>query len=112
MSIAGMITGMPEPDLKRYMRSTSNKPVTVGLLSSIRQALAVVPPMSKDISRSSPRRSAKWLATRAPAAGPDSTMRTGKRLAVSVPSTPPLLIMISGAPGKPRSACARVSRSR
>ncbi len=38
---------MPLPSQKRYLRSTSKLPVTSGLRSSIRQALAVVPPMSK-----------------------------------------------------------------
>ena len=40
------------------MRSTSKCPVTSGWRSSMRQAFAVVPPMSKDNSRSSPSTSA------------------------------------------------------
>ena len=47
MSIDGMVSGMPLPSLKRYCGRPRTAPVTSGLRSSIRQALAVVPPMSK-----------------------------------------------------------------
>ena len=66
---------------------------------SIRQALAVVPPMSNDISRSRPSTSAIVAGGERAAAGPLSIMRTGLRRAVSAPTTPPELSMISGALG-------------
>ena len=44
---------------------------------SMRQVLAVVPPMSKHSRRSSPRRRAYQAPASAPAAGPDSTRRIG-----------------------------------
>ena len=79
----GMRTGVPLPFLKRDWRSTSKARAFSGSPSSIRQILAVVPPMSKDRMRRSPRSSAMRPARMAPPAGPDSTRRTGKRAAVS-----------------------------
>ena len=86
------------------MRSTSKLPVTSGLRFSIRQALAVVPPMSKESRRSRPRRSAYQAAASAPAAGPLSIIRTGLRAATSAPMMPPELSMISAWFCIPRSA--------
>ena len=57
------------------------------------QALAVVPPMSKDSTRSRPTWRAMRAAASAPAAGPDSTSRIGTRLAVSGVAMPPADIM-------------------
>ena len=47
MSITGARTGSPEPARSRLSRSTSNTWLTSGRPSSMRQTLAVVPPMSK-----------------------------------------------------------------
>ena len=112
MSIEGTSKGIPLPSRKRYMRLTSKLPVTSGFLSSIRQALAVVPPMSNDISRSSPSSSANQLAASAPAAGPLSIMRTGLLPATAAPITPPELSMISGRFGAPIAARRLASPSR
>ncbi len=45
--------------------------------------------MSKDTTRSKPQRRAKSAAKIAPPAGPDSTSRMGKRMAVSSVAKPP-----------------------
>src|SRR3954462_3203839 len=76
-STEGTESGKPEPFLKRYIRATSRVFVTSGSPPTIRQDLAVVPPMSKHSRRSSPRRRANQLPARAPAAGPLSTSRSG-----------------------------------
>jgi hypothetical protein len=68
--------------------------------------------MSNDIRLGMPKRREKKLATSAPAAGPDSIMRTGLRPAVGAPTTPPLDSMISGCCAKPRVASSAVSASR
>ena len=49
-STVGRRTGRPLPFLKRCRRAASNSVVTEGLPSVTRQALAVVPPMSKAIT--------------------------------------------------------------
>ena len=46
ISITGMEIGMPEPFAKRVVRATSKDRAVLGAKSSIRQILAVVPPMS------------------------------------------------------------------
>ena len=51
--------------------------------SSIRQALAVVPPMSKEITSVLPAAAPKKAVARPPPAGPDSSRRIGKARAVS-----------------------------
>ncbi len=78
-----MRTGRPLPFLKRDCRSISNTRPFSGSPLSIRQILAVVPPMSKESTRLSPRSIATRPARIAPPAGPDSTSRTGMRTAVS-----------------------------
>lgn len=46
MSITGMEIGIPEPLANRVVRATSKLRAVLGVKSSIRQILAVVPPMS------------------------------------------------------------------
>ena len=46
ISITGIEIGMPEPFLKRAVRSTSNLLAVAGVKSSISAIFAVVPPMS------------------------------------------------------------------
>ena len=65
-STDGTDTGNPEPFLNRYMRATSNVFVRSGSPCSMRHALAVVPPMSKHSSRSSPSRPANHEPASAP----------------------------------------------
>ena len=89
ISITGMRSGRPLPLRKRWARATSKARVVCGWASSIRQILAVVPPMSKERTRSSPHCRATWLAKTAPPTGPDSTRRMGKRIAVPMSATPP-----------------------
>ena len=50
MSITGALIGRPEPRLKRCTRAASIIEATSMRPSSTRQALAVVPPMSKEIT--------------------------------------------------------------
>ena len=52
--------------------------------------LAVVPPMSKDRMSGRPSVSPRWAEAITPAAGPDSTMNTGRTAAASEPKMPPL----------------------
>jgi len=75
ISMTGMRSGVPLPFLKRDWRSTSKARPLSGWPLSIRQILAVVPPMSKERMRLSPRSSAICPARMAPPAGPDSTSR-------------------------------------
>jgi hypothetical protein len=88
-SMTGTRMGSPEPFLKRSARATSNSRASSGSPRSITHAFAVVPPMSKESRRSSPACRAARAAARAPAAGPDSTSRTGTRLAVAGVAMPP-----------------------
>ena len=46
ISITGMEIGIPDPLAKRVLRATSKLRAVFGVKSSIRQILAVVPPMS------------------------------------------------------------------
>jgi hypothetical protein len=65
--------------------------------------LAVVPPMSNEISRSRPSTPASAAQPTAPAAGPDSIVCTGLARAASTENAPPLDCVISSRPRKPRS---------
>ena len=65
-----MRSGRPLPLTKRAWRSTSKLREVSGRKSSIRQILAVVPPMSNDSTRSSPHSAAIRAARIAPPAGP------------------------------------------
>jgi hypothetical protein len=89
ISITGMRTGIPEPFRNRSARAISKRRAVWGRASSIRQSLAVVPPMSKESTASSPRSRASFAARIAPPAGPDSTSRMGMRAAVSMVVMPP-----------------------
>jgi hypothetical protein len=55
ISITGMRTGMPEPLRNRSARAISNRRAVWGRAPSMRQSFAVVPPMSKESTASSPR---------------------------------------------------------
>jgi hypothetical protein len=87
--MTGTRTGSPEPFLNRSARATSNSRPTSGAPSSMTHALAVVPPMSKESSLRSPRSRAACAAAKAPAAGPDSTRRIGRRRATGGKAMPP-----------------------
>ena len=89
ISMTGTRTGSPEPFLNRSARATSNSRATRGAPPSMTQAFAVVPPMSNDSRRESPRSRAAWAAASAPAAGPDSTRRIGSRRASGGNAIPP-----------------------
>ena len=54
MSITGIEIGIPDPFLKRYVRATSNTRLVFGVWLRIRHIFAVVPPISKDNTLSSP----------------------------------------------------------
>jgi hypothetical protein len=88
-------TGRPLPALNRCTRSTSNSRVREARPWLTTQSLAVVPPMSNARIRSRPESFAKNAAASTPAAGPDSTICTGTRLAVSMVAVPPLDSMTS-----------------
>ena len=68
---------------------------------SMREALAVVPPMSKVMTLSKPRVLAIQRAASTPAAGPDSRMNTGRRAASSSGVSPPADCMICRAAADP-----------
>ena len=79
--------------------------------SSMRLALAVVPPMSKEMRFGRPIRSPSRCAAMTPAAGPDSTAAAGIRSAPATSRTPPLDPM-TWSRGSPSPARADSSRSR
>ncbi len=83
------------------MRATSKARAVCGWPLSMRQILAVVPPMSKETTWSRPFCRAMQAAKMAPPAGPDSTSRTGKRMAVSVLVMPPPEVISSIGQAKP-----------
>ena len=94
------------------MRATSKARAVCGLALSIKQIFAVVPPMSNDTTWSSLFWRAMQAAKIAPPAGPDSTRRTGKRMAVSVAVMPPLDVISSIGQEKPARASSRASVAR
>ena len=98
--------------MKRHTLAISKEEVSAGSKSSMRQALAVVPPMSKQSRRSSSRRCEYHVPASAPAAGPDSTSRIGTRAASAAATTPPLDSIISTEPPNPSSASQRSRSSR
>ena len=57
--------------------------------------------MSNEMTLPCPSELPRWLAAITPAAGPDSTMNTGRSMAASNVSTPPLLCMTSSSPVMP-----------
>ena len=82
-SMTGTRIGSPEPFLNRSARATSNSRASSGSPPSMTQALAVVPPMSKDSTRSMPTLAGHARRRERAGRGADSTSRIGKRLAVS-----------------------------
>ena len=110
ISTTGIFTGSPLPFMKRWARSISKARDSRGSPSSIRQILAVVPPMSKDSTRSSPSSRAIAEAKTAPPAGPDSTRRMGWPAAVAMVTRLPPDVMSRQGQAKPRAA-SRASRS-
>ena len=105
-----MATGKPLPLMNRSDLATSSSAVSGSSPFRIRQALAVVPPMSKVSASSSPAISAYRLPMMAPATGPDSVMRTGKSQAVSTDPSPPFESMMYRGASIP--SLARLSRRR
>ncbi len=68
--------------------------------------------MSQVMTFSKPAAAAMARAAITPAAGPESAVRTGRRLAVSTVITPPFDCTISTSPAKPCAPSAPSSRSR
>ena len=87
-SMAWMFIGIPLPAWRR-MRCSSNSRIVCGVPSTISESLAVVPPMSKATRSAWPVSFPYAAAISAPAAGPDSIMRTGNRAIVSAVAMPP-----------------------
>ena len=83
--------------------------VKVGVRWLTRDTSVLVPPMSKDMLSSTPVFPDTSMADMTPAAGPDSAVYTGRRVAVSAPITPPLEVIMSNGASTPSS---RRSRSR
>ena len=71
--------------------------------SSIRQALAVVPPMSKEITLSWPASLPNSAVASPPPAGPDSSSRIGNLRAAAGATRPPAECISRSAPRKPRA---------
>ena len=81
--MTGILTGKPLPFLNLDFLSTSNSLALIAFLSSIIVILAVVPPISKEITLFKSNSSAMTVAKIAPPAGPDSTNLTGNSHALS-----------------------------
>ena len=91
-------TGRPLPGANRRSLAASKEYETSGLPLSIIAIFAVVPPISKAMSRSSFWSLPIKAADSAPAAGPDSNNSTGRCLASEAFVRPPFeSISISGA---------------
>ncbi len=97
-SMAWMFIGMPLPAWSR-IRWSSNSRMVCGLPPAIRESFAVVPPMSKATRSAWPVSLPYAAAMRAPAAGPDSIIRTGKRAIVSAVAMPPPDCITKSRPG-------------
>jgi len=83
VSTTGVRIGIPDPGLNRCTRAASIIGAIRGRPLSMRLIFAVVPPMSKATASGRPISDAIPPAKIAPAAGPDSSKRTGKRRATS-----------------------------
>ena len=92
--------------------STSNEEATAGSPPSMTPTLAVVPPMSKVITRSTPSRDPIARHASTPAAGPDSMTLTGYSRARAGVVSPPLDCMTRSSPVNPREAKAASSPAR
>src|SRR3954464_3360922 len=77
MSMTGALIGRPEPRLKRCTRAASIVDATSMFPFSIRQAFAVVPPMSNEMTLFWPANWPNKAVARPPPAGPDSSSRIG-----------------------------------
>ncbi len=86
--------------------------VRTGSPSSSMAALAVVPPMSKEMTLVRPVTRARWAQAITPAAGPDSTRYAGRRCAAAGLIVPPADCMISSGAVMPLSASLPVSERR
>ena len=105
MSIVGIRSSSPAPRIRRlpadiepptsYSRPREMAP------SSISDAFAVVPPMSKASRLSTPSCCPIPRAATTPAAGPDSSAKTGRSFASSAVMTPPDDCMIWSGPSSP-----------
>ena len=105
MSIVGMRSSSPAPRISRLPAdieppTSYSRPREIAP-SSISDALAVVPPMSNAITFGSPSCSATPRAATTPAAGPDSSAKTGRSFASSEVITPPDDCMICSGPSRP-----------
>ena len=78
----------------------------------ISPTFAVVPPMSNEMTSSLPITLPRFADAMTPAAGPDSTMKTGFRAAAPAPNTPPLDCITSSSAETPASARRRSMFSR
>ena len=87
-SMAWMFIGIPLPGWSR-IRCSSNSRIVWGMPPAISESFAVVPPMSKATRSAWPVSRPYTAAMSAPAAGPDSIIRTGKRAIVSAVAIPP-----------------------
>lgn len=104
-----MSSGSPLP-LRISSRSSSKERVSAGRPPRITPAFAVVPPMSIESASSRPARRPWWAAISAPAAGPDSIVRTGSTTTSRAGVSPPLDCIIHSGARSP--TCGRVSASR
>ena len=97
ISITGILKGSPLPFLNLAFLSTSNSRALIAFWFSIMVILAVVPPISNDITLSNFKSSAIDVAKIAPPAGPDSTNLTGLLHALkTLVKVPPEVINKSG----------------
>ena len=112
ISITGALIGRPEPLVKRCTRAASSRGEISARPPSIMQAFAVVPPMSKDSTSSSPAALPNSAVAMPPPAGPLSSRRIGKSRAVSKDTSPPAECISRSAPVKPRAASACWNRVR
>ena len=90
---------------------TSYSVVVAGSPPSTIAALAVVPPMSKEITLSSPAARATAAQAITPAAGPDSTMHAGREAVADADIVPPLDCMICSGARTPLSRSRAASDS-
>ena len=104
MSITGVLIGRPEPLAKRCTRAASSTGMISKRPSSISAALAVVPPMSKEMTSLWPANRPNQAVASPPPAGPDSSSRIGNSQAVCGDIKPPAECIRRSAPAKPREA--------
>ena len=93
MSMTGMRSGWPSTWYSSVV--CTSPPATMA-------HLAVVPPMSNEMSRSAPSACARLAQPMAPAAGPDSIVCTGLEAAAASEKAPPFDWVIRSWPPKPR----------